>query len=264
LSTFANFAKGSVIGRYGATDSTILLTEGDTDRFPSPPFNATWWESSRYPNAADDPSVEIVTVTEINGDYMSIIRGAEGTAASAKNTSSSRYSIAQSITARTLDQLLTRNVTSDFAIANAKAWFRHKGTGKYHQMIIDETSGARTISIDDEPHTSITITQIDTGSLYGNACAMNGEFYLKNLTSGLYHKVFSEVDGEARVVLSSDQSYSAVSALSFPDGTFSGAFSVVNGHAYLKAATESEWRELYLDDDDFDNKTLFLSDELYS
>lgn len=264
MSTFANFAKGTVLNRYGATDGTILLSEGDTDRFPSPPFNATWWNSLSYPNAADDPGVEIVTVTGISGDYMTIIRGAEGTAASAKNTANARYSIAQSITARTLDQLLTRNVTSDFAIANARAYFRHQTTGKYHEVFIDENTGVRTIRIDDEPKSSITITQIDTGSLYGNSAAMNGEWYLKNLTSGLYHKVRIDIDGAARVLVSTDQSYSSVSANSFPNGTFSGEFSIVNGHAYLKADGELDWREIYLDEDDFGNNTLFISDELYS
>jgi len=48
----------------------------------------TWWDSTNYPQPADDPNVEIVLVTARSGDTLTVTRAQEGTSASTKNTGS--------------------------------------------------------------------------------------------------------------------------------------------------------------------------------
>ena len=74
-----NFAKGTVDGFYDDEVTSIDLIAGDGARFPTPPFNAVWWNSTDFPDPSDDPSVEIVRVTAIATDTLTIARGHEGT-----------------------------------------------------------------------------------------------------------------------------------------------------------------------------------------
>lgn len=263
MSSFANFAKSTVARGYGATDATILLSESGADLFPSPPFNATWWDADSHPDPSDDPLVEIVTVTQVNGDYFSIIRGAEGTAASAKNAAGKTYCIAQTITARTLTQLLERPLVTDFGIANSSAYFRHQTTSKYHEWFLEQDGPARVLSIDDTPQNNVTIYQIDTGSLYGNAAALNGTLYLKNITTGLYHEIFLDDEGGEPTIFSSDEAYSTITVTSYPTNAFTGNFTIVNGHAYLKHRDSGLYHEIFLKTTGSAN-VIEISSETYS
>lgn len=58
-----------------ATSGTsITVTLGGGALFPTPPFNATIWPASVQPLASN---VEIVTVTAISTDTLTIVRGQE-------------------------------------------------------------------------------------------------------------------------------------------------------------------------------------------
>lgn len=266
MSAFANFAKGTVARGYGATDATVLLAEGHTDRFPSPPFNATYWNGSDYPNSSDDPNVEIVTVTQISNDYLSLVRGAEGTSASTKNAAGKTYFIAQSITAATLDQLLRRPLTGDAGIANGEIYFRHQSTSKYHSFGIayDPSGVVRVLVVDDVAENQITIHQIDTGSLYGNACYINGTLFLKDPTSGLYREIFLDYDAfDVNQLFASDEVYSTISVTSTPTNDFTGFFTFVNGHAYFKHRTTELYHEATLITSGLAN-IISISDETFS
>jgi hypothetical protein len=59
-----------------------------------------WFNSTDYPNPANDPNVEIVRVTNISGDTLTISRAQEGTSASSKNTVGKNYSLVLGITAK--------------------------------------------------------------------------------------------------------------------------------------------------------------------
>lgn len=101
-----NFAKGTVSGPYESTDTAIDLQTGHAARFPTPPFNAVWWNASDYPDPADDPTKEIVRVTNISTDTLTITRAQEGTTAEDHNTAGKTYNLIAGLTALAWSTLL--------------------------------------------------------------------------------------------------------------------------------------------------------------
>src|SRR5207344_432306 len=89
--TFKNFAKVTVSTGYDASATSIALSAGHGTKLPAAPFNATWWNSTYYSDPTDDPNVEIVRVTAIATDTLTVTRGQESIAATVKNLSSKTY-----------------------------------------------------------------------------------------------------------------------------------------------------------------------------
>lgn len=116
-----NFAKATVSIGYNAAATSIALTAGHGARLPAAPFNATWWNSTDYPNPADDPSVEIVRVTNVSTDTLTITRAQESTAASAKNTAGKTYSFIAGPTKKTIDDIETDLAAKADAAATTSA-----------------------------------------------------------------------------------------------------------------------------------------------
>lgn len=110
-----NFAKGTVSTGYDAVATSIVLSTGHGSRFPSTfPFPIVWWNATDYADPADDPAAEVGLVTNRVGDTLTVTRGAEGTAASAKNTASKTYKIIAPITAEMWDGLQERSLSQTF------------------------------------------------------------------------------------------------------------------------------------------------------
>lgn len=109
LHKYINFAKVIVSTTYDNLATFIVLNAGDAAKLPDPSvygaFNLTWFNSTSYPDPSDDPLVEIVRVTSISGDTLSITRGQEGTMASNKNTASSTYLMISAPTKKTIDDI---------------------------------------------------------------------------------------------------------------------------------------------------------------
>lgn len=101
-----NFAIATVLHPYDAAATEVVLVGGHSARFGTPPFPAVWYNATDYGRPSDDPGVEVVTVTAIDGDTLTITRGQEGTLASAKNTAGKSYRIYQTLTAAMWDDLL--------------------------------------------------------------------------------------------------------------------------------------------------------------
>jgi hypothetical protein len=105
-----NFAKCTVSTGYSAAATSIALQSGDGAKLPQPStdgaFNAVWWNSTDYPDPADDPNVEIVRVTARSSDTLTVTRAQESTSASTKNTSGKTYKMVLGPTAKTIDDLL--------------------------------------------------------------------------------------------------------------------------------------------------------------
>jgi len=99
-----NFALATVSTGYDDTDTTVDLASGHGAKFPSAPFNVTWWDSTVYPDPDDDPNVEIVRVTAITTDQLTITRAQEGTSAKTHNTTGSTYKMLAGITAKTITE----------------------------------------------------------------------------------------------------------------------------------------------------------------
>lgn len=73
-----NFAKVTVEGVYDDIVTSVDLIAGGGAKLPTTPFNAVWWNATDYPDPADDPFVEIVRVTAIATDTLTVARGEEG------------------------------------------------------------------------------------------------------------------------------------------------------------------------------------------
>src|SRR3990167_7655526 len=101
-----NFGKVTVNTTYDAAATSIVLTTGHGAKLPASfPFPLVWWNSTDYDDPADDPLVEIVTVTGRATDTLTVVRGAEASGASTKNTAGKTYRMILSLTKAMWDGL---------------------------------------------------------------------------------------------------------------------------------------------------------------
>lgn len=108
LDPVTNFGKVTVSTGYSSTDIIIVLDTGHGDRLPNPsigPFNLVWWNSTDYLDPSDDPYVEIVRVTALTGDILTIERPQEGTAQTDKNLPGKTYKMILSLTAKMIPDI---------------------------------------------------------------------------------------------------------------------------------------------------------------
>ncbi len=118
LDPVANFIKLTVSTGYGSSDTSIVLASGGS-LLPSPDFNVTWWNSTDYPDPSDDPNVEIVRVTGVSGNTLTVSRGQEGTTASTKDTAAKVYKLMLGITAKMITDMRT---SSEAVAAGRYEW----------------------------------------------------------------------------------------------------------------------------------------------
>lgn len=103
-----NFAKVEVSTGYDASATSIVLATGDGAKLPDPAtanYNVVWWNSTDYPDPADDPNVEIVRVTAKSTDTLTVTRNQESSGASTKNTAGKTYKMILGITAKMITDI---------------------------------------------------------------------------------------------------------------------------------------------------------------
>src|SRR5580704_4044437 len=105
LDTVANFVQVQASTGYSSSATSITLQSGQGSKLPAAPFNLIWWNSTDYPNPANDPNVEIVRVTNVTADTLTITRAQEGTSATNKNTGGKTYSLVLGITAKMISDI---------------------------------------------------------------------------------------------------------------------------------------------------------------
>lgn len=106
LDAFKNFAKVTLSTGYTSAATTVVLSAGGGALLPAVPFNAVWWDSTLATDPADDPLVEIVRVTNIATDTLTITRAQEGTAATNKNTAGHIYKMIAGLTNLTVAKFI--------------------------------------------------------------------------------------------------------------------------------------------------------------
>jgi hypothetical protein len=104
LDSVQNFIKLTLSQGYGASDTSIVVASGGSS-LPSAPFNCTYWNSTDYPDPSDDPNAEIIRVTGISGNTLTVTRAQEGTVASTKNTANKTYKIILGMTAKMITDI---------------------------------------------------------------------------------------------------------------------------------------------------------------
>ncbi|MFA5154462.1 MAG: hypothetical protein WC554_18105 [Clostridia bacterium] len=109
LDPVLNFVKVEVSTGYDIDDTSIVLKTDEGAKLPAPAtdgeFNLVWWNSTDYPDPADDPNREIVRCTARSTDTLTVTRGQEGLAASTKNTADKVYKMLLALTKKTIDDI---------------------------------------------------------------------------------------------------------------------------------------------------------------
>jgi len=110
LDQTANFIKVEVSTGYDAAATSIVLSAGQGAEMPNPSgdnYNVVWWDSTNYPDPADDPNVEVVRVTAVSTDTLTVTRNQESSGASTKNTGGATYKMLLGITKKMIDDIET-------------------------------------------------------------------------------------------------------------------------------------------------------------
>lgn len=109
LDPVLNFGKVTVSTGYAAGAVTVVLVSGHGAKLPDPSvsgaFNLVWWNSTLYPDPADDPNVEIVRCTARTTDTLTITRAQESTSDVAHNVANSTYKMILSLTKKMKDDI---------------------------------------------------------------------------------------------------------------------------------------------------------------
>jgi len=108
LDQAANFAKVTVAQGYGASDTSIALGTGQGAKLPDPAsgqYNLVWWNATDYVDPADDPNAEIVRVTAVSGDTLTVTRAQEGTSATQKQNVNKIYKMMLGLTAKMISDI---------------------------------------------------------------------------------------------------------------------------------------------------------------
>ena len=105
----ANFKKVTVSTGYNNTATSIVLAAGQGAELPNPSgdnYNVVWYDSTNYPDPADDPNVEVVRVTAKSTDTLTVTRNQESSGASNKNNADATYKIILATTSKTITDLI--------------------------------------------------------------------------------------------------------------------------------------------------------------
>ena len=123
LNNAKNFAKVTVSAGYDAAATSIDVGSGEGAKLPSVPFNATWWNFTDYPDPSDDPNVEIVTVTNIVTDTLTITRAQESTSAATHNTGGKTYKLIAGLTAKVINtDIAAMFIHNEIVSGNGTSW----------------------------------------------------------------------------------------------------------------------------------------------
>lgn len=109
LDPVKNNVNVTVSTTYDAVATSIVLAGGDGAKLPDPvadgEFNLVWYDATVYPDPNDDPNVEIVRVTAVSTDTLTVTRNQEGSGASTKNTGGSTYKMGLFPTKKLVDDI---------------------------------------------------------------------------------------------------------------------------------------------------------------
>lgn len=159
-----NFAKGTLITAIDDDDTELTVDLAQGLRFPAPPFNATIWNSTDFPDPADDPNVEIVRVTAISDDVLTITRAQEGTAAGDHGLTRT-HQIVAGLTAKVINDHgpAWDRITDDgdeFRVNDGESAVlaAHRANGTVAIGDIDGLNEGTKVTVND-PATTVTITK---------------------------------------------------------------------------------------------------------
>lgn len=98
-----NFAK-VIVDPAGYNDAVTSIDVDDASVLPAAPFNAVWWNATDYPDPSDDPGAEIVRVTAIATNTLTIVRNQEASGASDHSAAGKTFFLVAGLTAKTINE----------------------------------------------------------------------------------------------------------------------------------------------------------------
>ncbi|HEX2866781.1 MAG TPA: hypothetical protein VHO03_07050 [Ignavibacteriales bacterium] len=105
-----NFCVVEVKAGFDELAVSVELLDGEASRLPDPAsegsFNLVWFNYTDYKNPADDPHREIVKVTAIAGNFLTLERGQEGIVSSTKNAPGRIYKMMLAFTRAAYEELI--------------------------------------------------------------------------------------------------------------------------------------------------------------
>jgi hypothetical protein len=161
--------------------TSLVVTGGHGTRFPSVPFNATVWPANAQPTPAN---AEIVRVTAISTDTLTIVRAQEGTTARAIIVTDQ---IAATITAKTFTDIETSSRTKVTQASHgfvAEEVIYHTGTA-WDEAKADSISTAHAVGVVESVIDTDTFIVVFSGQITLTGKALNSTYYLSDATEGL-------------------------------------------------------------------------------
>ena len=116
LDAAKNFAKANLSTGYDASATSIVLISGGGAKFPAISFNAVWYNATDYGDPADDPNVEVVRVTNISTDTITVTRAQESTSAVTHNTAGKTYTLVAGPTAKLVGDINSTSFQGDTGV----------------------------------------------------------------------------------------------------------------------------------------------------
>lgn len=264
-----NFGKVTVSTGYDASAVSVVLSTGDGAKLPTVPFNATWWNATDYPDPSDDPNVEIVRVTGIATDTLTVTRAQESTSASTKNTAGKTYKMLAGLTAKAINTDLPATYAGLGAntftgIQDVQASARFKGPGPWVDVMsggfTHKCSASRTTTTLSSGASSSATTLALTSAI--DFATGHGIFLV--LDNGTVHRSYITAGGGTASITINDALPSAAASgktighddtLAFQDALdFANTNALNVGVVYVAPGQYNIWQiKLYA------NQTLFLS-----
>ena len=132
---FKNFAATTLAD--GIDNTTTLISVTDATKLPPAPFIAVIWNATDYPDIVSDPDVEIVYVSAVSSNTLTVTRGYDGTTASTHNTAGKIYKIANILNAGLENDIKT--------FINSKGQANGLATLDVNSLVVQNPANATTI-----------------------------------------------------------------------------------------------------------------------
>lgn len=102
-----NFCYVTLSTGYNSAATSVVLVSGDGAKLPTVSFNLVWYNSTDYPEIELDTLKEIIRVTVISTDTLTISRAQEGTTAQDHNISGKVYKMSMELTSKMITDIDT-------------------------------------------------------------------------------------------------------------------------------------------------------------
>lgn len=226
LDNAKNFAKVEVSTGYDASATSIILSASEGAKLPTVSFNAVWYNSTDYTDPTDDPNREIVRVTNISTDTLTVTRAQEGTSAATHNTGGKTYKMIAGLTAKTINTDLGSTFEplkgdDDNYVTDAE------------KVVIGNTSGTNS---GDE--TATRIGTIIGGA--GDATPNDTDFVATSLTAGGILKKITWTNAKAFLKTYFDTLYAVITQLPAPENLLKNG-NFINNSTNGYGTTADDW-----------------------